>query len=385
MTDLVFGWRTALLTLAGVQLLVLAAALALAPRNAAANRTLGALLAVLVGLLVPFAIGFAGFYDAFPWLSFAPFAIPLAVGPLAYGYAHAAVLGRLPQRFWLHLILPGLQFAYLLFCFVHPVAWKTAWDGSVQGPFVTPLIDVLVIGGFSAYALAALVLIRRYRAALRQQRSDDLRYAATWVSAALAAFIAWLVLWIGFTVWEWAFGSLGYFRQLSLYLMLAGIGLYLGVEGWRHAGMAFPRLEELSPLPAEPRRDWRADGERWAAQVAEHEWWRDPELSLKGLSARLGTNTHHLSRALNEGLGVNFSEFVNGFRAEAVAQALQQGRTEDLLDLAFEAGFSSKASFNRAFRARFHTSPSDYRRRASSPESLHGATDLQRAAVPPEA
>jgi AraC-like DNA-binding protein len=378
MADLIFGWRTALLTLAGVQLLALAVALASAPRNPAANRTLAALLVVLVGLLTPYALGFAGFYDAFPWLSFAPFGLPLAVGPLAYGYAHATVLGRLPRRFGLHLAPAAIHIAYLAVCFTRPLAWKNAWDDAVQAPFVSPAIDVLAIGGFTAYAVAALGLIRRYRAALRQQRSDDLRYAATWVTGALAAFGAWLALWIGFTAWEWAFGSLGYFRQLSLYLMLAAIGLYLGVEGWRHSGMVFPTLEALAPPPAETRRDWRADGERWAAQVAEHEWWRDPELSLKGLAARLATNTHHLSRALNEGLGVNFSEFVNGFRAEAVAEAISQGRREDLLDLAFEAGFSSKASFNRAFRARFHTSPGAYRRHASESKSLRGAPDLTR-------
>lgn len=51
---------------------------------------------VIVGVLTPFTIGFAGAYDAWPWLSFAPFAVPLAVGPLLYGYANALTGGRTP-------------------------------------------------------------------------------------------------------------------------------------------------------------------------------------------------------------------------------------------------------------------------------------------------
>lgn len=38
----------------------------------------------------------------------------------------------------------------------------------------------------------------------------------------------------------------------------------------------------------------------------------------------------------------------------------------DLLQLALNAGFSSKATFNRAFRAAFHLSPSEFRRRLRS-------------------
>ena len=43
---------------------------------------------------------------------------------------------------------------------------------------------------------------------------------------------------------------------------------------------------------------------------------------------------------------MNFSAFVNGLRAEGVAGALEDRPEADLLDLAFDMGFASKASFN---------------------------------------
>ncbi|HEY6964870.1 MAG TPA: helix-turn-helix domain-containing protein, partial [Erythrobacter sp.] len=70
-----------------------------------------------------------------------------------------------------------------------------------------------------------------------------------------------------------------------------------------------------------------------------------------------------------EGLGVNFSTFVNRLRCEDVAGALAEGRGDDLLDLALEAGFSSKASFNRAFRAEYGCTPSEYRSRGDVSKS----------------
>jgi AraC-like DNA-binding protein len=51
---------------------------------------------------------------------------------------------------------------------------------------------------------------------------------------------------------------------------------------------------------------------------------------------------------------------INGFRVEAVKTALTERRGE-LLAIAHEAGFSSKASFNRVFREHTGVSPSAWR------------------------
>lgn len=90
-------------------------------------------------------------------------------------------------------------------------------------------------------------------------------------------------------------------------------------------------------------------------------------LNPGGAGRRLGANTAYLSRAVNEGLGVNFNAFVNRMRAEEVARRMKADpAARDLLQLALNAGFSSKATFNRAFRAAFHLSPSEFRRRLRS-------------------
>lgn len=365
--DLVFGWRTAVLSVAVGQIVILAAALACGSVNRLANRCLAALLIVLGGLLTPDMIGFAGFYDAFPWLSFAPFAIPLAAGPLLYFYVHAVTHGRLPRHAFWHLMPAIAQFAYLAVSFCLPLAIKNQWDDA-SSPVVTPTVTVAVIVGLGCYCRLSLILLRRYRAALANARSDDELYAARWLSRTAVAMLALLAAWTAYEGYGLLVAPLGYFGSFGLYLIIAAVGCYLSVEGWRAADRRFPTITSMSqtPLADKPARDWGAVMAGYSEQVRQAGWHADPELSLATLARLLGTNSSYLSRAINEGLGINFSGFVAGLRCEVVAAALRAGSTADLLTLALDSGFGSKASFNRAFQAKFGESPSSYRKRHAS-------------------
>lgn len=152
----------------------------------------------------------------------------------------------------------------------------------------------------------------------------------------------------------------------SFFLWIAVVSVALSLEGWRATALPMlpPRVEpERGSEPQRDERDWTALGARWRDRTEQAGWWRDPELTLTGLARRLGINASYLSRGFNEGLGVNFNELVNGLRAGEVARRLDAGDKGDLLTLGFDAGFNSKATFNRAFLARFGVSPSAYRQR----------------------
>ena len=355
-----------MLSIAFAQLLVIAAALARTLQNRAANRAMAALLLVLAGVITPWMIGFAGFYDKWRWLTFAPFQITLAIGPLFWFYVHALVHGHLPAGARLHLVPALLQLTFLGISFLLPMPVKERWAELSFFPS-SLLTNAALIAGLFYYSVKCRALLAGYRAALSDGRSDDHRYASRWLLAALAALSALFLVWTLYLLWN-LFSPLGYKGLMGLYIVIALFALYLGIEAWRHSALPFPTLADLKPatdtLP--PAKDWKALGERWAKQVEEEGWDQDPELSLPLLARRLGTNTGHLSRAINEGLGVNFSTFVNDLRSRRVAAMLDAGRSDDLLDLALEAGFSSKASFNRAFASAIGMPPSAYRKRLKS-------------------
>lgn len=383
--QLYFGWRTALLGAAALQMILLAAALGSEPSNRTASRLLAGALVVIAGLLMPYVIGFAGLYDAFRWLTFAPFAIPLALGPLLYAYGHSLADGRAPPRWRLHLAAPALQFFYFSACFLLPLDAKWAWYTGGHRAWIAPAFDAAALVSLATYAWALGVVLRRQRARLADQRSDDDRFSALWLERVRAAILIGLTLQIGFWLWSIVTGGIDFFQETGLYLAMGALGLYLGIAGWRHAALPVPIL--TAPNEAEPEAEAARAVPDWAALAAVMEqrtreagWWREADLALPGLARRLGTNTGRVSRAINLGLGMNFSAFVNGLRAEGVAGVLEDRPDADLLDLAFDMGFASKASFNRAFRARYGMAPSHYRRQVSNSDFPVGDAKLRRAA-----
>lgn len=79
----------------------------------------------------------------------------------------------------------------------------------------------------------------------------------------------------------------------------------------------------------------------------------------------MGTNTSALSAALNARNDMNFTLFINGLRVEAMCERLRDHAARDkgapnLLALALDCGFGSKATFNRAFKRHTGQTPRDW-------------------------
>lgn len=68
-----FGMWSTILALTSLHGLVVAGLLTRVKANRQANRMLAALIVVMVLAMTPYTLGYAGCYDAWPWLTFAPF------------------------------------------------------------------------------------------------------------------------------------------------------------------------------------------------------------------------------------------------------------------------------------------------------------------------
>lgn len=344
-----------------------AAMLCCVPVNRVANSLLAALIAVLALYTAPYIIGYAGYYDVYPWLSFAPYNLTLAAGPLLYLYVTSVCGGgaKMPRRWPLDLLPVLLQLLYYCWVFAQPLAFKNTWDAEVHRPYVDPLETAVLMASLVAYALLAW---RRYR------QAGDAR--PEWLRNLLVAMGLTVSFWLILVGAEFAASGLSYFQRFPFYLWLAILVCYLGAEGGRHGAVPFPvstpapaavvpDTETIEPLAAAP--NLAELGEQWRATIIAEQWWRDPDLSMATLARRLGTNTTLLSRALNEGLGLNFNEVINRLRVNAVVAALGRQDDRPVLDIALAEGFNSKASFNRAFKLYTGETPTEYRRRVHLP------------------
>ncbi len=88
----------------------------------------------------------------------------------------------------------------------------------------------------------------------------------------------------------------------------------------------------------------------------------NPELSLQDLADDLDVKRHQLSNTINQKHQKNFYEFVNQYRVEDVKIRMTdpQNKHLKLISLAYDAGFNSKASFNRIFKQFTNMTPSQF-------------------------
>ena len=88
----------------------------------------------------------------------------------------------------------------------------------------------------------------------------------------------------------------------------------------------------------------------------------DADLTLASLAKELKIPPDHLSQVINSELSVNFYDFINGYRVKEAQKRLldPKNRVYSILGIALNAGFNSKASFNRIFKKHIGITPSQY-------------------------
>jgi AraC-like DNA-binding protein len=140
-------------------------------------------------------------------------------------------------------------------------------------------------------------------------------------------------------------------------------GLLVTVIVFLAASMILIRPSVLTAKRA--ANGWTAtDTARVTACLEQERPWLDPELGLGGLAATLGMTQNQLSAVINEGLGTTFYALLNRYRLDEFRRLAGEPalRQRSVLELAFTAGFNSKASFYRAFRVAFGVTPTAFRR-----------------------
>jgi AraC-like DNA-binding protein len=84
-------------------------------------------------------------------------------------------------------------------------------------------------------------------------------------------------------------------------------------------------------------------------------------LTLTELAKLLQTNAPAISKVINQ-TGSNFNDFINEYRVREVQHKIEkhEHKAQTLLAIAFDSGFNSKATFNRAFKKIVGQTPKAY-------------------------
>jgi AraC-like DNA-binding protein len=140
---------------------------------------------------------------------------------------------------------------------------------------------------------------------------------------------------------------------------LAGFILYRKRRARRRQG---PKKALLPAEAVEPVR------KKLARLLEDERIYRDENLTLQTLAAKLSVTPHQLSWVINDVLHCSFATLVNGYRVDEVKARLSEAsfNHDSILQAALDAGFGTKAAFNRAFKRATGMTPSEYKKSASA-------------------
>lgn len=367
--------------------------------NSSSDRWLSLFLLICILYIAPWMLGFGGWYDNQPYrdiLFYFPFQHLFFIGPVIFFYVQSLLNPTFyfSKKDWLHL-LPGI--VYLLFCMVIFVTDKLLLH---QYYFLAsqedPDFDLWYqLAGFTSMVLYFLVSLRYYnlyRTIIMQAISYAEVVMFRWVKKFLLAFLLMLVLRLLFFIAGLlpVFSSLAYAGPWWEYFSFAIIFYYIAITGYSNTIVAklpfklhlignkkvllLTKSNNANDNPVFEEAEIVADNDtrevgdnnlqnEWKLKilhlVEQEKAYRDAELSLVQMAKQLKTNPTILSKVINQGFGKNFNDFVNYYRIEAVKEKLQAGeqKTQTLLGIAYDCGFNSKATFNRAFKKATGASP----------------------------
>jgi|GEM_PF-2263821 len=348
---------------------------------------LGALLVATAVTFVGTLLCEVGVCTAYPQLYFVPLDFSLSVGPLVYLYVRERVAPGLSRRDAWHAVLPAAQAVLWSVVGAQSVAFKEWFWQGVLSPWLGAVLGVLTLASTVAYVVGALRLARGTApaAAWEQARARwlvrFLRVVGALVGVLALYFVADLLLG---RVWDVnPYNWRGY--ALPKHLAYVGVLVAFAFHGWEQMhparwmpppAVSPPAVPLPTPLPTPRATTYGLDADALAAEaarvrayVAAEEPYRNPDLTLGLLADALGMSDKVLSFVLNEGLGTPYATFVNGLRVAAAQRALADPAYDHLsvLGVGLEAGFSSKATFYRAFRAATGRTPAEARRTAPGP------------------
>ena len=344
--------------------------------NQNANRYLGGLALIIVFWNVWVLSLDLDIFRYFPKFYLIPVNFSLALGPLFYLY-----IKKMTNPEWSFSKKDGLHFLPLVFeLIVHVILCQEALEKEILATDTTafytliPAVQLFAIISIVVYCYIGLSLIRKYHVWLKATYSNDDKYNLRWLYRLTIIFaMLWLML-VPYTLIDYLFFgfNLGIRDYYPIYILLSVITLWISIEAFLKPEVVFVdtiQEDKIMPLDEKPKPTQETlDKAAWLQQEMERNlFYLDSELSLTSLAQDLDIHPNSLSKIINEGLGKNFSDFINDYRVHAVLDRLKDFNYDHitLLGISFECGFNSKTTFNRVFKNVTGKTPIDFKKTVS--------------------
>ena len=348
--------------------------------------------------IAPWMLGFAGWYDTQPYrdfLFYVPFQHLFFIGPIIFFYTQSLLNPsfRFTRNDVLHFIPGVLYLIYISGIALYDLLLVKDYYFYANGmdKDFDNWYQKLGFVSMLVYFIMSLRYYNRYRKLMYQVVSYADSILFQWIRTYLIAFLLMLILPVAFNTAAFFFPELNSYKgSWWFFLFFSIVMYYIAVSGYAnpiHAQIPFQMsVFNKSPLllmdtnqndddieetiididyeifEEKPSPELEAWKRKIETLLQEEKPYQNPELTLTDLSKKLETNASIISRTINQGFQMNFNDFINNYRIEAVKTMFQNGehKKSTLLGIAFDCGFNSKATFNRAFKKNTGFSPKEY-------------------------
>jgi AraC-like DNA-binding protein len=186
-----------------------------------------------------------------------------------------------------------------------------------------------------------------------------------WLKQFIRIFTAFQVIWLCFlipyVIPRYSNRLLDLFNWYPVYIPLSILIYWLGIKGYlvSQAQNENHKTRKTSVLDKRLSEDLV---NRLKKVMEEEKLWMDPALSLSMLSNHTGIPAKTISAVLNQYLDKSFNDFINSYRIAAIKARLLSSSDKNLTiaGLAYECGFNSQPTFQRAFKSIQGESPSEF-------------------------
>lgn len=331
--------------------------------------------------ITPFMLGYAGWYskDAYrEILYFIPFQQLFLLGPVLYFYTQSLLNAsfKITKRDYIHFVPAFLYLGYSLIVFITDTFILSEFYFYADGRDKDFDLWYQVAGLLSM--ILYLVLSLRFYGNYKKIAFETVSYADSilfkWLQHFFIAFLVILLLRVLYFILNPEWGQFG--RKFWYYLCFSILFYYIALSGYSNTVKAMipidsPVDEEVPEVSTESVKKKKIaitipDTDAWKQKLLDlmlvEKIYENSSLTVSDVASQLETNTKFISSIVNSGFQMNFNDFINYYRVEAVKEQLKNDaqKTKTLLGIALECGFNSKATFNRAFKKHTALSPKEF-------------------------
>ena len=231
--------------------------------------------------------------------------------------------------------------------------------------FTSHVSIVIAIGTFwrLAYTYFTARLLIQYKRTLDEERSDSDEFSLNW--------LVWIV--VGTALFNLAdlvrlnsqsyipneLNVIGQGINNSIWLVIVMI---ITVKLLEQKTLPTPTKINEEEIGMEPLQEsYLSTFNELNKLVNTNQWFLKPRLTLNDVSEFTGLQVRDISRAINTVTNKSFNEYINEYRIKHICQSLDAISSHTLTRLYTDAGFSSKASFNKVFKEYTGMTPSKYK------------------------